>query len=353
MGSFVFQKQQMHRLTLWFYALLLSFISLSECAAQSSKAYPISRENLYIRDPFVLVDEKNQTYYMYASREYPNSDGSMRPGVGVHTSKDLINWSIGYPVYEPTSKSWANKLVWAPEVHQLNGKYYLFVTLTSHNKLAPAEEGKQPQEERGTQILVADSPIGPFKPFVNEPAISKKVMTLDGTLWVEDGQPWMIYCHEWAQITDGKIELVKLKKDLSGTIGKPTTLFQATDADWVVSLKDYSKGKHPHGYITDGPWIHRTQSGDLLMIWSSFSNTGYSIGIAQSESRTIKGPWKQQKHPLINQNGGHGMIFKGLDKQLYLTLHHPNDHKNARAQFIPIDDNGRTIALTHPFKPKQ
>jgi hypothetical protein len=32
-------------------------------------------------------------------------------------------------------------------------------------------------------------------------------MALDGTLWVEDGVPYMIFCHEWIQITDGRAGL--------------------------------------------------------------------------------------------------------------------------------------------------
>jgi len=39
-------------------------------------------------------------------------------------------------------------------------------------------------------------------------------MAFDGTLWVEEGQPYMIYCHEWVQVEDGTMELVELAPDL-------------------------------------------------------------------------------------------------------------------------------------------
>ena len=32
-------------------------------------------------------------------------------------------------------------------------------------------------------------------------------MCLDGTLWVEDGKPYMIYCHEWVETVDGEMDL--------------------------------------------------------------------------------------------------------------------------------------------------
>lgn len=31
------------------------------------------------------------------------------------------------------------------------------------------------------------------------------------------------------------------------------------------------------------------------MIWSSFGDSGYAIGIAESESDKLKGPWIQQE----------------------------------------------------------
>jgi len=39
----------------------------------------------------------------------------------------------------------------------------------------------------------------------------------------------MVFCHEWVQTTDGTMELVRLRDDLSDVAGKPITLFRATD----------------------------------------------------------------------------------------------------------------------------
>ena len=47
--------------------------------------------------------------------------------------------------------------------------------------------------KRATQILASESPEGPFKPFANKPHTSENWMSLDGTFWVEDGVPYMIF----------------------------------------------------------------------------------------------------------------------------------------------------------------
>jgi GH43 family beta-xylosidase len=236
-------------------------------------------------------------------------------------------------------------LVWAPEVHAFKGKYYLFVTFTSGESL-PAIPGRPPQQKRGTQILVADKLTGPFKPFQNRAHTPTDWMALDGTLWVEDGQPYMVFSHEWIQLGNGTIELAKLKSDLSGLAGKPVTLFRAGDAPWVKDLKSKDeKGNVYLTLVTDGPFLYRTSKGNLLMIWSSFGQDGYTVGLAESTSGKIAGPWKQLEKPLFTGDGGHGMIFRPFDGRLILTLHKPNNDPDERAGFYELTDNEETLSI--------
>jgi hypothetical protein len=62
----------------------------------------------------------------------------------------------------------------------------------------------------------------------------------------------------------------------------------------------------------------------LLLIWSSFGEQQYAIGLAESASGRLRGPWKQLSQPLFETNSGHGMIFRTLDQRLLLVLHQPN-----------------------------
>ena len=56
------------------------------------------------------------------------------------------------------------------------------------------------------------------------------MMTLDGTLYVEDGKPYMVFCHEWVQTIDGTMDCIQLEDDLSDTVGEPRMMFKASDA---------------------------------------------------------------------------------------------------------------------------
>ncbi|WP_218938731.1 glycoside hydrolase family 43 protein [Oleiharenicola lentus] len=305
----------------------------------------IAATDLRVRDPFILPDPATKTYYLYrqiANGRRDTTEGVR--GVEVFQSKDLRTWTGPQTVFAQPPGFWADAEVWAPEVHKYQEKYHLFVTFTANRPLpGDSAAGAPPMRPRGTQILVADQPTGPFRPFANQAHTPAGWMSLDGTLWIEDGVPWMIFCHEWHQITDGTMDLVQLKPDLSAPVGEPRVLFPATAAPWVKSMKE-SIGGH-HGYVTDGPFLFRTKIGKLLMIWSSFGTQRYAIGIAESVSGKVTGPWVQHPEPLFKADGGHGMIFTTFEGQLTLCFHQPNTRPDERMRFYPLEDTGDTLRL--------
>jgi arabinan endo-1,5-alpha-L-arabinosidase len=156
------------------------------------------------------------------------------------------------------------------------------------------------------------------------------------------GQPWLVYCHEWCQVGDGRIVAQRLADDLSSVIGDPTVLFRASQAPWVRSFR-----MDRVAMVTDGPFLHRTQAGQLLMIWSSYDGRGYALGQAISESGQVTGPWKHDARPLISgeDDGGHGMLFRTFEGQLMLAVHRPNVTPNERAVFLPVEETAEGLRV--------
>jgi arabinan endo-1,5-alpha-L-arabinosidase len=172
-------------------------------------------------------------------------------------------------------------------------------------------------------------------------------MALDGSLWVEDGVPYMVFCHEWAQITDGSFDIVRLSDNLAKAVGEPKLLFSASAGPWVRCRGDIGElyqGKRYHAYVSDGNWLHRTKDGTLLMLWSSYGPTKYAVGIARSQSGSVAGPWEQLPDPLWSDDGGHPMLFKAFDGRLVMVIHQPN-RKVERARFFEVEDLGNTLRL--------
>jgi GH43 family beta-xylosidase len=244
--------------------------------------------DIRIRDPFIVKDGDNQKYYMYAQKgnRMEREEWDTIPGVEVYESIDLKTWYGPIEVFAFPEGFWADYEVWAPEVHLYQGKYYLFATFSSRDTLKEILPVDYDLPRRGTQILVADEATGPFEPFDNKLHTTWDWSSLDGTFWVEDGIPYMVFCHEWTQIQNGSMELAQLADDLSKPVTDPVTLFREGDAEWVRGVSNGSK-------VTDGCFLYLTSGGQLIMIWSSFGEKQYAIGQAVSESGKIAGPWEQ------------------------------------------------------------
>jgi arabinan endo-1,5-alpha-L-arabinosidase len=276
--------------------------------------------DIHLRDPFVLPVQAEGRYYLYGTMgAYAWTETAI--GFDGYVSADLQTWEGPFPVFRPPAGFWADRNFWAPEVHVYHGRYFLFASFKASGIC------------RGTQILAADSPRGPFRPVSAGPATPPEWECLDGTLFVAaDGNPWLVFCHEWVQVGDGEICALPLSEDLSSAVGEPVVLFRASQAPWVKGIE--SKGRR--GYVTDGPWQQRLPGGELLMLWSGFSAGGYSIGVARSASGKLPGPWLQDDRPLYSNDGGHCMTFRDFGGNLWLSFHQPNGSPDERPRFMPL-----------------
>lgn len=339
-----------------FVALLLPKVKAADAAAnvstnammgaeRSTNGVLTVRENLRlseirVHDPFILPHQPSGAYFLYTA--VGTRSGLERSGVITYKSKDLVNWSGPYVVFTVPDGVWANPKdgVWAPEVHEYKGKYYLFCTL--HNNaavFATPPETVRTNHLRGSVIAESESPAGPFKLLkTSGPHPPTNFMTLDGTFYVDPaGQPWMVYAHEWIQVTDGTMEAIRLKPDLSDSVGDPIHLFKASDAPWIN--REMKPSTRENRYVTDGPELYRTKAGRLLMLWSSYDRKGYVQTVARSKSDALEGPW-EQLDPLIGDDSGHGMLFRTFDNQLMLVLHHPFSGPNVHARLYDMEDTG-------------
>ncbi len=271
------------------------------------------------RDPCVIVVDG--VYYSYGTGWFcmKNTSGKL----------DGYWQDIGRVVQVPED---AEGDYWAPEVHVYNGSYYMFTTYRS------AKTG-----HRGCTIMKSDSPEGPFVEITDGHITPADWDSIDGTFYVdEDGQPWMIFVHEWTSMPDhvGRMAAAKLSDDLTEFISEPIDLFGAKDPAWAKNG------------VTDGCWMYKCETGELLMIWSNSDAAGYCVGIARSDNGKVDGKWTQDKPLLYSKaltdsyDGGHGMIFTDTDGQMYLSIHSPNsssDSQKEKPTFIPIKERDGTL----------
>ena len=292
----------------------------------------VKLHDMHWRDNCILADKASGYYYMV---------GPARRSVLSYRSRDLINWENPTKIFTIPEGFWGGKpinSIWAPELHLYRGKYYLFLTIDTSDPFDEQWPNWRPRVTRGSQILVSDSPTGPFKPFRDRSTLPVDMMTLDATLWEEEGVPYIVYAHEWVQISNGTIEYMQMKEDLSETVGEPHLMFRGSDGPWVTISE--TEGC----FVTDGPYLWRTGEGELIMIWTGYGRTGYTMGVARSESGKLAGPWIQQEEPVYSDNGGHGMLFESFDGKLMCVLHAPNN-RESRPHIFEMEDTGTGLRI--------
>ena len=202
-----------------FIILLLSLLTLTASAQRQRhpfKVRTVPRDSIILSDPCIFPDTASHIYYMTGT-------GGM-----LWKSRDLEMWTGPYNVVDIDSTSWMGPrpMIWAAELHPYQGKYYYFATFTNNAVRIDSVRGNI-IPRRASQVLVSDYPDGPYRLFGDAAYLRADQPTLDGTFWVDtDGHPYMIYCGEWLQNWNGTMEAIRLKDDLSGTIGHESSFEQ-------------------------------------------------------------------------------------------------------------------------------
>ncbi|MDL2208271.1 glycoside hydrolase family 43 protein [Parabacteroides sp. OttesenSCG-928-O15] len=304
-------------------------------------------DSLTMSDPFILADEESKMYYLVGS------------GGSMWKSPDLDTWEGPFNYIEIDTASWMGKqpLVWAPELHKRGDLYYCIATFTNMQLVVDTVPGRYEVQRRSPHILVSEKPEGPYRPLSDTPYLPEKWSTLDGTLWVEEGKPYLVFCHDWMQTTDGMLKYVELSPDLSASVGEPVTMFKASDAPWpreMRSIGELTYGMPLDGYVIDGPFFFRTGTGRLGMLWSSWSDQRYAQGVAYAVTGKLSGPWQQVDTPLVTENSGHAMLFRTFDGKLLMSLHRQSlDVENPgprRPLLLEVDLSGNELKILGKYR---
>jgi hypothetical protein len=294
--------------------------------------YMRKTSEIRIRDPFIVTEKG--IYYLYGTSDNWETERNLY----VYKSTDMENWSDPTPIFTIPDDSWAVGELWAPEVHRYNGKFYLFVSILGKSGL------------RGVQIAVSETLDGMFECIVNHPATPSYHCCIDGTLYVEDGTPYIVYSHDWpdnyvaeAGAFVGQIAAVELTPDLCEMVGEPFLLFNSNEAPISAGrpTRHTRDGVRMYRYGSDAPFVMKNDDGSLTLLWSPIPESTYIVASAVSKSGKIKGEWVHQTEAVFGNNGGHPMIFEDFDGQKKMCMHFPEKPPMERALILDVEvENG-------------
>ena len=180
-------------------------------------------------------------YYLYGTRGA--TCWGPADGFDVYTGKDLRTWEGPAVCFQNDGTFWADRNYWAPEVHPWQGAFYMFASFKSESR------------RRGTAILRAETPLGPFVPWSDGPVTPAEWECLDGTFYASRGGQALHGLLPRMGAGGGRGDPGHAAAGgPEGRGGEPFLLFRASEAPWSREVR-HSSGMT--GYVTDGPFLWR------------------------------------------------------------------------------------------------
>ena len=329
---------------------------LSGFMSVHSDRYTTTRQNplpVAFGDPFILKASDGK-FYMYGT-------GGVQDGFKTCVSDDLVNWTDLGRVYQGNMEGqWCVANFWAPEVYEIDGKYYLWFS---------ADWRENPDSELENfriGVAVADRPSGPFTDLMNRPLFDPGYPIIDANLLFDNGRVYLYYsrcCYknpveseiaDWAreqgwfdEIEESWVYGVEISPDFSDVIGEPALLLRPPTGmnDRQAAWESRSvTSREVNRRWTEGSFIFREKDTYYMMYSANyFGGKNYAVGYATS--RNPLGPFvKADNNPVLQKNTdeggevtgtGHNMVFSIAGKRY--CVYHGRTEKTGNERMVFID----------------
>ena len=164
--------------------------------------YVNNLKDIPLPDPHVYFED--DTYYIVGTSDRDNGV------IDAYSTKDFVNYQRHLAIYNPaTFDGWesATPEIYAPEIYCFDGVYYMYYSANDESGI------------RRNSVVVADSPLGPYRPLQNEKVDglttplfldkNKNFDVLDITVFVDDDKQMYMYysvlCNENQHIVGVKM----------------------------------------------------------------------------------------------------------------------------------------------------
>ena len=182
----------------------------------------MKREDINIRDPYVLVD--NGKYYLYGTRSETCWGEAF--GFDCYVSEDLENFEGPIEIFKRPENFFSTENYWAPECYRIDNSYYLVTTFGG------------PGMKKGIYVLKSSSPTGPFELYSRR-LTPDNWTCIDGTLHLENDKTYLVFSHSFEDAldgtgnADGDFCFVEVSKNLKQAISEPVKMFAPKDTAWA------------------------------------------------------------------------------------------------------------------------
>lgn len=310
-------------------------------AGRTTFANPVSRN---AADPWIVCE--NGLYYMTSTRGWGVAVRRSPTLAGLSTAKDVPVWHGGGAGFEAFTRD-----VWAPELHFLRNKWYVYYTATDG-----------PDENRRVFVLEAqtDDPQGKytFKGKLAVPDKNDDEYAIDGTVWERPKDKALFALWSGRDKAIGRIQNIYL-----APMSNPWTI---SGARVRLSMPTFAWEKH--GWqVNEGPEV-LTHNGKTFVVYSASGGTtpNYCLGLLTNTDGDLlrAASWEKSRTPVfVSYTGtdghvwgpGHNGFFRSPNGKEDWIIYHGKESdantwggRDARAQKFTWKRDG-TPDFGHPI----
>ena len=216
-------------------------------------------------DPWMILH--NGFYYFCESRN--------QFSIHVRKSKNILDIGSddGVKIWTPPASGANCKNVWAPEMHFLNGKWYIYYA---------ADDGKN--ENHRMWVLESESD-DPRDNYICRGALDTQGWAIDGTI-LEVEKVFYFVWSGWPGEVDGQQNLYIAPMQNPWTLAAPRQLLTSPQHDWESVAMP----------ICEGPQILK-RDGKIFVVYSASASwtVDYCLGMIVCETKDVLNPsaWKK------------------------------------------------------------
>ena len=228
-------------------------------------------------------------------------------------------------IWTPPANTLYSKEIWAPEIHFLQGKWYVYFA---------ADDGKNDNHRLYVLENASPDPLEgtwTFKGKISDPSDK---WAIDGSVFEHNGQLYMTWSG-WEGDTNGRQDLYIAKLKNPWTIEEKRVMISHPEHDWERHGDLNNLNNPPHVDVNEGPQLLKNK--DRLYIiysasgcWTDF----YALGMltASANSNLLDAAsWKKSPQPVFKESSekkvyapGHNSFFKSPDGKEDWILYHAN-----------------------------
>lgn len=202
--------------------------------------------------------------------------------------------------------------IWAPELHKIDGKWYLYYTA--------AAAGADDDDHRGVFVLENDNADPTEGNWIDKGRVNTVLPGIDGTTFEYNGKSYFIYS-AYAQV--GSVLSIS-------QMSNPWTL---TGGETIIAIPDQSWEQQGGRKILEGPEFLPGPDGQLFISYSASAcwSDDYALGLLSAprgSDPTNPKAWTKSPQPVLAKSvennvyaTGHNGFFNSPDGQNWIIYH--------------------------------